>query len=197
MGLIKVLKRIWAQLHRFVFWALVLSLLWAWIYTLVGDTTRDKKVLLYLETPGLDRRALSLRLEDECLPLEGIKMIQARGFGYELFGSELFGDLYLMRESTLKATLEQSPEKLAAVPLPAGMRGYEWQGKVYGILAFDPETQRGPAMEQIRYTPFDRPEPEAFWLCFDAHSPHLAQLPGALDNAAWVTAMALLKLQNE
>ena len=41
MGILKVLKRIWAQLHRFVFWALILSLFWAWIYTMVGDTGRE------------------------------------------------------------------------------------------------------------------------------------------------------------
>ncbi len=195
MRILKVLKRIWAQLHRFVFWALILSLFWAWIFTMAGDTGREKKVLLYLETPGLDRRALSLRLEDACLPMEGIKMIQARGFGYELFGSELYGDFYIMRESTLKATLEQTPEKLADIEPPEGMRGYEWNGKVYGLLVFNPETQLGPAMEQIRYTPFDQPEPEAFWLCFDAKSPHLASRPGALDNAAWVTALKLLELR--
>lgn len=195
MRILRVLKRIWAQIHRFVFWALILSLFWAWIYTMVGDTSRDKKVLFYLETPGLERRALSIRLEDACLPVEGIKMIQARGFSYELFGSELNGDLYLMRESTLKATLEETPEKLAAIELPEGMRGYEWKGGVYGILAFDPETQKGPAMEQIRYAPFDRPEPEAFWLCFDAKSQHLAAQPGALDNAAWDTALALLAMR--
>ena len=194
MGILKVLKRIWAQLHRFVFWALILSLFWAWIYTMVGDTGRENMVLFYLETPGLERRALSIRLEDACLPMEGIKMIQARGFSYELFGSELNGDLYLMRESTLKATLEETPEKLTAIDLPEGLRGYAWKGGIYGILAFDPETQKGPAMEQIRYTPFDRPEPEAFWLCFDAKSQHLASLPGALDNAAWETAMALLDM---
>ena len=194
MGIVKVLKRIWAQLHRFVFWALILSLFWAWIYTMVGDTGRDKKVLFYLETPGLERRALSIRLEDACLPMEGIKMIQARGFSYELFGSELNGDFYLMRESTLKATLEETPEKLCPIRLPEGLRGYAWKGGIYGILAFDPETQKGPAMEQIRYAPFDRPEPEAFWLCFDGKSQHLASLPGALDNAAWETAMALLAM---
>ena len=195
MRILKVLKRIWAQLHRFVFWALILSLFWSWIYLMVGDTSRDKKVLLCLETPGLDRRALSIRLEDACLPMEGIKMIQARGFSYELFGSEVNGDLYLMRESTLKATLEETPEKLAAITLPEGLRGYEWKGGVYGLLAFDPETQKGPAMEQIRYTPFNKPEPEAFWLCFDAKSQHLGFLPSALDNAAWETAMALLAMR--
>lgn len=195
MRILRVLKRIWAQLYRFVFWALILSLFWSWIYTMVGDTGRDQKVLFYLETPGLERRPLSIRLEDACLPMEGIRMIQARGFSYELFGSELNGDLYLMRESTLKATLEETPEKLAAITPPEGMRGYEWKGGVYGLLAFDPETQKGPAMEQIRYAPFDRPEPEAFWLCFDAKSQHLAAQPGALDNAAWETAMALLAMR--
>ncbi|MBQ1678592.1 MAG: hypothetical protein II062_03535 [Oscillospiraceae bacterium] len=195
MRIVRLLKRIWAQLHRFVFWTLILSLLWCWIYTFLGDAPREKKVLFYLETPGLERRALSLRLEDACLPMEGIVMIQARSFSYELFGSELSGDFYVMRESTLRATLEQTPEKLAAIALPEGMRGYEWENRVYGLLVFDPETQRGAAMEQVRYAPPDLPEPEAFWLCFDAKSPHLASQPGALDDAAWDAALAFLAMK--
>ena len=187
----RILKNIWSQLHRFVFWAIILSILWAWIYTFVGDTSHEKKVMVYVDAYALEQRALSLRLEDEGLP-EGIKMIQVRSFDYDIFGTSLDGDIYLMKESILKATLEETPDKLTAIEIPAGMTGYEWEGETWAILAFDPATQHGPAMNYIQYTPMPDPEPEAYYLCFDAASPHLQTVPGAVDNAAWTVAMHLL-----
>ena len=192
----KILKNIWSQLHRFVFWGLILSILWCWIYTYVGDTSVDKKVLIRVDAYSMERRPLTLRLEELCLP-EGIKMIQVRSFDYDMFGSAVIGDMYLMKESILKATFEETPDKLAPTELPEGMRGYEWEGKTYGILAFDPQTQHGPAMKYISYALYEQPEQEAYYLCFDAASLHLATQPGALDNAAWEVAMAFLSIEDE
>ena len=190
----RILKNILAQLHRFVFWALILSLLWAWIYTYVGDTSREKKVLIYVDAVELRQRVLGLRLEDMGLP-EGIEMIEVRSFDYDIFGSALNGDVYLMRESILKATLDESPEKLASFPLPEGMRGYEWNGGIWGILAFDPETQRGPAMDLIRYAPEGMEEKEAWYLCFEASGPRRAAAAGGVDPAAWEVGIRLLGLR--
>ena len=190
----RILKNILAQLHRFVFWALILSLLWAWIYTYVGDTSREKKVLIYVDAVELHPRVLGLRLEDMGLP-EGIEMIEVRGFDYDMFGSALNGDIYLTRESVLKATLDESPEKLASFPLPEGMRGYEWNGRVWGILAFDPETQVGPAMDLIRYAPEGMEEKEAYYLCFEAAGPRNAAPAGGVDPASWEVGIRLLGLR--
>lgn len=183
----RILKNIWAQLHRFVFWAMILSLFWCWVYMYVGDAPRDQKLMVLVDAYALDRRELSLRLEDAGLP-EGIKLIQARSFDYDIFGSTLDGDLYLMKESILKATMEESPEKLAAIVPPEGTRGWEWQGRCYGILAFDPETQKGPAMDCIQYTPLPDPEPEAYYLCFDAACLH--------PEAALTVARSLLSMED-
>ena len=196
MKILKVLKNIWNQLHRFVFWAIILSILWCWIYTtFVGDAPREKKVLVYIDAYGLEQRALSLRLEEDCLP-EGIEMIQVRSFDYDLFGSSLNGDVYLMKESILKATLDESPEKLAAIELPAGRQGYEWNGKIWGILAFDPTTQQGPAMDYVQYALPGTEEAEPYYLCFEANAFHLASQSTALDNAAWEVGMALLAIDD-
>lgn len=186
----KFLKNVWSQLHRFVFWAIIISMLWCWIYTYVGDTSRDKKVLVYVDVFAMERRALNLRLEEEGLT-EGIKMIQVRSFDYDMFGSALEGDLYLMRESILKATLEESPEKLLPLAaLPDGASGYEWDGKIWGIRAFDASTQTGVAMDYIRYAPDQYLETEDYYLCLDAQSPHLE------DGAAWKVALDLLSLDD-
>lgn len=189
----RILKNIWAQLHRFVFWALILSLLWAWIYTFVGDTSRDKKVILCVDAYALEQRPLALRLEDEGLPA-GIKMIQVRSFGYDFLGTELEGDLYLMKASLVEATLTDTPGKLAALTPPAGMPGYKRDGAVWGIRVFDPATQQGAGMDYIQYTPLPDQEPEAYYLCFDAASPHYAANPGAADNAAWEVAISFLEI---
>ena len=199
----KIIKNIWAQLHRFVFWAVILSIVWFWIYTFVGDAARDKKVVLYIDAYSLEERPLALRLEDSCLP-EGIKMIQVRSFDYDMFGGALNGDIYLMKESIVKATLEESPEKLARIELPAGMTGYAWEGQICAIKVFDPADGVGPAMQYIRYMPYPAtepgqeppPDPEPFYLCFDSATLHLSDQPGAVDNAAWEIAMALLAIDD-
>ena len=191
----KILKNIWSQLHRFILWALLISIFWSWIYTFVGDTSRAKKVLLYVDAYAVSQRELTLRLEDEGLP-EGIRMIRARAFGYDIFNDQMNGDIYLVRESVLHSALEDTPGKLTPIPLPEGMRGYEWEGQCYGLLAFDAATQQGPAMGYVQYTPLPDPEPECYYLCFDAGSLHLAQCPDAVDNAAWEVALAFLRIDD-
>ena len=192
----RILKNIFAQLHRFVFWAILLSLFWAWIFlNFVGDTSREKKVLVYVDAYGLERHSLAVRLEEEGLP-EGIKMIQVRSFDYDLFGSSLEGDIYIMRASILRGTLEESPEKLAPIPGPAGEGDYVWQDQVYGLRIFDPASGQGAAAAYIQYTSPYVPEQEAYYLCFDAAGPHLDTQPGALDNAARDVALRLLALKD-
>ena len=144
----RILKNILAQLHRFVFWALILSLFWAWIYIYVGDTSREKKVLIYIDAYELHQRVLGLRLEDMGLP-EGIEMIEVRSFDYDMFGSALNGDIYLMKESILKATLDESPEKLAPIDLPAGREGYDWSGKTAVIFATSGGSAIGKTVEKL------------------------------------------------
>lgn len=192
MGIIKFFKRIWSQLHRFVLWAVLLTLFWVWIYARVGDPPREQKVVVYIDAYDVDQRDLSLRLEARGLP-EGIKMIQARGFDYVYFGTTLQGDVYVIKESLLRTNLEGG--RLAPIGLPEGMQGLESGGQVYGIRIFDPETQQGPAMNDILYAPYPDPEPEAYYLCFDADSVHLAGRPGAVDNAAWEVALSLLTME--
>ncbi len=191
----RILKNIFSQLHRFILWALILSLLWCWIYTIVDNAPREKKVVFYTDAYALEPRALSLRLEDENMP-EGIKMIQATSYDNDLFGGAMVGDFYILRESNLRAALADTPERLTSIELPSGMEGYEQDGKIWGIRIFDAETQQGAAERYIQYTPYPEPEPECYYLCFDASSPHLAALPAALDNAAWEVAMTLLSIRD-
>ncbi len=189
----RVLKRIVSQLHRYVIWAMALTLLWSFVYTRVGDRPREKKLVLYLGAYAAEDRALSLRLEEAGLP-QGIELIQARSASYDLFGSTRDGDLYLIRETDLRTLLSDAPDRLAPLELPEGMEGFVWEGETLGLRVFDPLTQRGPAMSYIQYTPIPDPEPDAYYLCFDRASCHLETNPGAIDNAAWELAMELIQL---
>lgn len=183
----RILKNIWAQLHRFVFWAILISLFWSWIYlNFVGDVDREKKVLVCIDAYELDWRGLSLALEDAGMP-EGIEAVQVRSFDYDIFGSSVNGDVYVMRESVLRATMEESPEKLAVLSSENG--GWYWNGEVRGLRIFSAGDQTGPAMDYIRYALPGIPEDEAYYLCLDAEGPHAA------DGAAWAVAQKLMQME--
>ena len=96
----RVLKNIWSQLHRFVLWALLSTIFWAWIFTLVTDTSPEYKVTLYIQSDSCSPVELSLKLE-ETMP-EGIKMVKAHPFSYATFSNaDLLGaDFFLVRESS-------------------------------------------------------------------------------------------------
>ena len=74
----KVLKNIVSQLHRYIVWAMLLTFLWMFIYSRVGDRPAEKKVVMYVGAYETDSRELTLRLEDAGMP-EGIEMIRATG----------------------------------------------------------------------------------------------------------------------
>ena len=188
-GLWKFLKNVGAQLHRFVLWTLILIFFWGWIYTFVGDTTRAKKVMIYVDAYELDGQTLTERLEDMGLP-EGIKMIQVRSFANHLVSSTIEGDVYVIRESMLLSALEETPGKLMPIGIPAGFTGYEWEGETWGVRVYDASTGTGVASDCILYALINGPEPENYYLCFDAKSPHLE------DGAVWQVVMNLLSLDD-
>lgn len=191
----RILKNILSQLHRYVVWAILLSILWVFIYSRVDDRPAEKKLVFYLGTYELNSTELTLYLEDQGMP-QGIEMIRARSASYNLFGMARDGDLYLVRESDLRTMLSDAAERVAPIQAPPGTEPFLWEGRCYGIRAFDPETQRGPAMAWVQYAPLPEREREAYYLVFDAGSLHLASNPGAVDNAAWELAERFLAIEN-
>lgn len=180
-----VIKNVWSQLHRFVLWALLSTIFWAWIFTLVTDTVPEKKVTLYIQTEECQSRELSLKLE-ESMP-EGIKMIKAHPFSYATFGSaDLLGaDLFVVRESEAEEMLP-SFAPLDGEELDRGERElYVRDGVCYGVKVRDGKEAGGAAAAFIGYEPG-----ESYYLFFNAESPHL----GSGDGAALRVAEALLKL---
>ncbi len=181
----QVLKNIWSQLHRFVFWALLSTILWAWIFTIITDTVPEKKVTLYVQTEACRSQELSLKLEEE-KPV-GIKMVKVHPFSYVVFGDRelLEADLYAVREAEAEAML-QGFAPLDGESLDAdGRELYIRDGVCYGIKLSGPG-ETGAAAAYMGYEPG-----ESYYLFFNANSLHLS----GGDGAALRVAEALLKLK--
>ena len=180
----QVLKNIWSQLHRFVFWALLSTILWAWIFTIITDTVPEKKVTLYVQTEDCRSVELSLKLEED--KPQGIRMIKVHPFSYAVFGDQelLEADLYAVKEAEAEAML-QGFAPLDGEGLDTGGRElYIRDGVCYGVKLSGPE-EAGAAASYMGYEPG-----ESYYLFFNANSLHLS----GGDGAALRVAEALLKL---
>lgn len=145
----KMLKRIFSQLHSFVLWLLVSALFWSWIFTFVTDTSAEKKVTVYCKVPEVRATELAIALEEH-MP-EGLRMIRVYSFDYVMFGLDAFyqGDIFIVPESEIGTYKD--------VLLPAER----------SIKAYDAATGAGIAMDYIRY------EDEDYYLCLGSGSVHL------------------------
>lgn len=183
----RILKNIWSQLHRFVLWALLSTIFWAWIFTLVTDTRPENKVTLYIQSENCRSVELSLKLE-ETMP-GSIKMVMAHPFSYATFSNAdlLAADFFVVRESEMEEML----------PSFAPLDGESWDyggrerfcrdGVFYGVKVSDGDG-RGAASAYIEYEPG-----EVYYLFFNVDSMHL----GSGDGAALRVAEELLKLDEE
>ncbi len=182
-----VLKNIFSQWFKYLLWALISVVFWAWIFTLLNDAPPNRKLLLCAEVTELEDGALSAALS-ESKP-EGIRLVAVHPFSYYLFDSDemLSADLYIVSES-------QAPKYIDSFgPLEgSGLAGSDrplWthEGRAYGLLIYDAASGEGAAKDYIGYAPSDG-EPEDYYLFFGARSAHRE------DGAAEALAKALLEL---
>ena len=99
------MKGILKNLHRYVLWALISLVFWAWIISRITDAPAARKVTLYADLPALDRQALSEALEKD-LPA-GIRFVEAWAFTDEMFspGNVTMGDLFIVSEEQAETYL--------------------------------------------------------------------------------------------
>ena len=163
----RVLKNIFSHLHFFVLWAVLSAMLWAWIFTLVTDTSPDKKVTVYCHVPELQDTALAVALEEN-MP-EGLRMIKVHSFDYVMFDMESInnGDIFIIPASEADAFAENL--------LPVGEEN--------GVKVYDSASGTGIAAEYIGYADED------FYLFLGAGSAHLE------DGKALAVAEALLAIK--
>ena len=128
-------KNIFSKLHSFVLWLLISAVFWGWIFTIVTDTTADKKVTVYCMVPALEDTALSVALEER-MP-EGLSAVRVHTFDYVMFNTEEFykADAFILPASEIETYAE----------LFAPVEG-EW-----GVKVYDAATGVGIAGEYIQY----------------------------------------------
>ena len=183
----KRVRRIFSSLPKYLLWAVLSTIFWMWIFTLITDTSAEKKVVLFADVPALADPDLSVKLEED-LP-EGIKMVKARSFNYMMFGEAelLAGDIYVVRGSDIPSYYESFrplPEHYAAGETCA------YEGTVYGLRVYDAASGSGAALSYVTYTGGEKGEDD-YYLCFGAASLHC----GEKDEAAFAIADAFLALQ--
>ena len=142
----KILKNILSQFHTFLLWAMASVLLWSWIYTLVNDAPREKKVTVFINAVAIDDHALALRLEEH-LP-DGIRKIKVHDFEYGMIGTDVKGDIYVVRASQLEQMLREKPEAVLPITAPEGCFGY-----VTVFESLTPPRRKAPAAANTSGTP--------------------------------------------
>ena len=179
-----MIKRILGNRYRYILWALLSAVFWAWIFILLFSARPAKKVVLYADLPDLDRNALSIELERE--KPEGIKIVDTAVFDDMMFNQVevLSGDLFLIPDSKVGEYLASfAPIDRADFP---GETFYESDGEADGILVYDEETGLKTGGDLIFYIPQER-----CWLFFNKDSQHI----GGRDDAAIAVARHFLNLR--
>ena len=162
----KILKNIVSQFHTFLLWLVVSFMFWSWVFTMVTDTSPDKKVTVYCHVPGIQDTALAVALEER-MPA-GLKMIKVHSFDYVMFDEESInrGDVFIIPASEI--------ELFAGSLVPVG--------EEQGVRVYEASTGAGVAMEYIQYADED------FYLFLGAGSVHLED-GKALEVATRLLAM--------
>lgn len=192
----RVIKKILANLHRYVLWLLISVLLWSWIFTFLNDTTMKRKVMLFVNAPSVDDAALEHTLSED-LP-EGIKMVKVHSFEYAAFLADEAdnADMYILSASDLANNLD----RLQAVPgdaFGADRAAFIKDGKVFGICVYDRESGSGAAKSFITYADESGESlypDENYYLCFNKKSMHIGDWNDGKDSAAVSVAEKLLTL---
>ena len=181
------MKGILKNLHRYVLWAIVSCVFWAFVISRITDAPAARKLILYADLDAMDRPGLVAALEEE-MP-ENIRFVEPLLFVDAMFepASVSKGDMFVVSEAQAEGVLQDLVViDRAAFP---GQRFYEFDGKAYGILLYDEEQGVRIAAKYLAYEPG-----EIYYLFFNAKSGHIAPWNGD-DDAALRAARKLLTLE--
>ena len=172
-----------SRLRQYLLLGMLTAFFWAWVFTLLTDTSAGKKVVLFAEVSACRDTALSEKLE-AALP-DGVRMVQAHPFSYAMFSdAELnTADLYVIPLSSFEKYRDNF------LPLPAQFTEarpdrvfLEEDGRAWGILARAAGTP-GPASAYLTYAPAGAPD-EDFYLFFGSATLHALSIGSDADDAA-------------
>lgn len=185
-----MIKRIFRNWYRYILWALLSAIFWAWLIMLSADAVPAKKVVLLADLPELENNGLEIALEKD--KPDGIRFVETGRFENVIFDATqvLHGDLYLIPDSDTEEYLASFSE-IDRTLFP-GQTFYESDGKAYGILLYDEAQGLSLGGTYIRYIPGER-----CWLFFNKDSLHIGAWNGSKDDAAIKVAQNLLQLKKE
>lgn len=188
----RTIKRILSQLHRYVLWALISAVVWAFVFTRITDASPKRKVTVYTDAPAVSEITLEAKLEEE-LP-DGIKMVKVRHFTYAAFNSDApsEADILILSESSVKEHLDM----LSPIPRDPREGDYVEGGSLYGIKVFDLASGSAVCGEYFTYTYIVSETPnQNYYLCFNNDSIHLGGWNGSADDAALIIAEKILSMK--
>lgn len=180
-------KRFFAHIHKYVLWALLSAVFWAWIFTFLTDAPSSQKIVIYSDTQSMNERALAEELEKD--KPSNIRMIQIYPFSYALVDvtAPERADMYVLSETDLVNRAD------LLFPIPLKEEGYIKDGVLLGLLLFDKEDGAVAAAEFFQYAG-DMPGIENYYLCFSKTSSHLGEWNESQDDAAIQIAETILQL---
>ena len=184
----RVLRNIFSQLHEYVLWLLLSTVLWGWIFaSFVTDTKAEKKVVIYIDAVQCSDTELAAALEER-MP-EGLRMIQVHPFSYAMFDTDalLDADLYIVPGSRAGEYRDSFAPLSDLLPELDGPY-WEHEGVPYGLLLCD-------AADGRYFSCVGPEEPkEDCYLFFGVNGLHAASLTGTGDDAAIEVYRALYDL---
>ena len=183
----RAVKRFFSQLHRYLFWLLLMAFFWAWIFFMLTDTVKAKKVTVYIDAPEVRSAELEAALSGS-LP-EGIKLIKVHSFSYAAFNTLAANsaDIYVMSADVLMENIENlAPISSAAGECADG--GYYFEGELYGL----PVRQAAGACAAASYIGYSGDG--EYYICFNKDSVHITNGTGRGDGAAYAVAERMLAL---
>ncbi len=209
------IRRFFSSAPKYLLWIVLSTMFWMWIFTIVTDTSAEKKVTLFADVPALADPQLAGALE-ESMP-EGIRMVKAHSFSYLMFDdlSLNAADIYIVKSQDIVKyaqyfqPADRDWAKAKADTLqPSEDIIYAIDGVPYGVKVYDADTGEGAAKSFVMYVETasgavssgsaaddnaaDSAAPVLtdYYLCFGINSIHC----GLRDTAAYDIADAYLAL---
>ena len=208
-GFREKISRFFSRAVVYILWALFAFFLWTFVFNGISDTSRDKKVTMYINAIDVDSVRLSAALEESMPP--GIRMVKAKPFLYSLLGSEdlLNSDLYIIRESDYEEFRESFSGMGHFQYKHPEYTYHEFAEDVSGILVYDQEADVRIGADYINYTRIEENEKDTavlrYYLMFGRNSHHTGEdavlltpetLSVEADDAAVAIAEAFLRLNS-
>lgn len=185
-----VLGNMVRQIHMYLIWGVIAVMFVNFLFGLVTDTSRAKKVSVFVNVDAVDEAGLETVLNDD-LP-EGIKMTKVHTFGYFAFGNDDIGldDIYIVKESDAEKYIEAFSPLYDFWNFRDIDKYYVKDDIPYGILIRSSDERFEAAAEYIGYEYVDGRAQDEYYLFFGRDCLHKGK-----DGAAAKVAEKLISIK--